>query len=345
MKQPRITTLWPRRCALLCWAVATIALSACRHGNAPIALSGEAQGSYYSILYYDAEGRHFDHAIDSLFNAFDNEVSLWVEGSLLRRVNDNRDSVVSPLFADILQKSIDINRYTDGAFDCRIGRLVQLWGFSFRHRKMLDDDSLSMLLAAARQPVLLLGDSDRWIVRKALETELDFNAIAQGYASDLIADYLSRQGVENFLVDVGGEVVARGTKSDGSAWRVGIERPAANRLSRQEVALAIALRDCAVVTSGSYRKYYERNGVRYSHTIDPVTGHPVTHSLLSVSVVDSTAWRADALATAFMVMGVDSAMRFIERKEPSLPVLFIYDSAGQQYCKSTPTFDELIIME
>ena len=315
----------------------------CRRTDQPIAIRGEAQGSYYSILYYDAEERHFDQAIDSLFKAFDNEVSLWVEHSLLRRVNDNRDSVVTSLFADILQKSIDMNRYTDGAFDCRIGRLVQMWGFSFRHRTLVDADSMALLLAAARQPVTLRNDGDRCVLQKAPETELDFNAIAQGYMSDLIGEYLTAQGIENFLVDVGGEVLAHGSKPDGSAWRVGIERPAEERYSQQEVALAIALRDRSVVTSGSYRKFYERDGVRYSHTIDPTTGYPVTHSLLSVSVVDSTAWRADALATAFMVMGVDSALRFIAQHEPTLPVLFIYDEQGTQRCQSTPSFDSLVI--
>lgn len=327
---------------LVLFAVAVLA-AACRPDNRLISIQGEAQGSYYSIRYYDAESRRFDVAIDSLLNAFDSEVSLWVDGSLLRRVNDNCDSVVSPLFADILEKSLAIGDYTDGAFDCRIGRLVQMWGFSFRQRKMLAEDSLALLLAAARQPVTLSCVDERRVVHKSPETELDFNAIAQGYASDLIGAYLLRQGVEHFLVDVGGEVVAHGSKPDGSAWRVGIERPAADRLSRQEVALAIKLRDCSVVTSGSYRKYYERDGVRYSHTIDPATGRPVTHSLLSVSVVDSTAWRADALATAFMVMGVDSAMRFIALHEPSLPVLFIYDKEGEQFSLATPAFESMIL--
>ena len=331
------------RLVLLLLTVA-VATAACRHDQRPIVLSGNVQGSYYSIQYYDAEGRSFEQPIDSLFQAMDNAVSLWIGNSLLRRVNDNRDSMVSPLFADILQKSIDMNRYTDGAFDCRIGRLVQMWGFSFREQQVLPDDSVALLLSAARQPVsLTVADNGAYIVHKHPVTEMDFNAIAQGCMSDMSGEYLLQQGVMNFLVDVGGEVLAHGCKPDGSAWCVGIERPADNRYNEQEVALAIALRDLSVVTSGSYRKYYERDGVRYSHTIDPATGHPVAHSLLSVSVVDSTAWRADALATAFMVMGVDSALHFIECKEPTLPVLFIYDSAGQQYCKSTPSFDSLIL--
>ena len=327
---------------ILATVILVVAAVGCHRTDQPIAIRGEAQGSYYSILYYDAKGRHFDQAIDSLFNAFDKEVSLWVKESLLQRVNSNRDSVVSPLFADILQKSIDMNRYTGGAFDYRIGRIVQLWGFSIRTQTALSEDSLSSMLAAARQPVTLQKNSNSWLLHKARETELDFNAIAQGYMSDRIGVFLTSNGIENFLIDVGGEVLAHGEKPDGSPWRVGIERPAKKRYDKQEVALAIALRNQSVVTSGSYRKFYERDGIRYSHTIDPSTGRPVTHSLLSVSVVDSTAWRADALATAFMVMGVDSALHFIAHHDPALPVFFIYDSAGQQYCKSTPSFEKII---
>lgn len=333
------------RCRIAALTIATMltVLAGCRNGNTPIVINGEAQGSYYHIQYYDAAERSYETEIDSLLQAFDREVSLWKEESLLRRVNDNRDSIVSPCFADILQKSLDINQYTDGAFDCRIGRLVQLWGFSFRTKKTLSEDSIAWMLAAAREPITLANVGNSRVLRKSPATELDFNAIAQGYMSDIIGRYLKAQGIENFLVDIGGEVLAHGSKPDGSPWRVGIEQPASSRYSTQEVALAIALRDLSVVTSGSYRKYYERDGIRYSHTIDPATGRPVTHSLLSVSVVDSTAWRADALATAFMVMGVASALRFIERKEPTLPAFFIYDSAGQQYCISTPSFDSLII--
>lgn len=328
---------------LLSVVALTLTLTSCKGNHQPIRLEGKAQGSYYSILYYDSQRRHLDQSIDSLLKAFDQEVSLWEEGSLLRRVNSNHDSVVTPLFADILQKSLDIQQYTSGAFDCRIGRLVQAWGFSFSQQESLNDTLIGHLLAAARQPVTRTTRADGQVcIRKAAETEIDFNAIAQGYASDLIATYLLQHGITDFLVDVGGEVVAHGCKKDGSDWCVGIERPAANRYDTPEVALAIGLRNRSVVTSGSYRKYYERDGVRYSHTIDPATGRPVTHSLLSVSVVDSNAWRADALATAFMVMGVDSAWHFIERNEPLLPVLFIYDSAGEQHSKATPAFEAMI---
>jgi len=147
-------------------------------------------------------------------------------------------------------------------------------------------------------------------------------------------------------VDIGGEVISRGKKPDGSLWSVGIEKPAQNKYSEPEVEIAIALLNQSVVTSGSYRKYYEKNGVKYSHTIDPSTGRPVQHSLLSVSVVDQYAWRADALATSFMVMGLQQSLRFIEEHsgDPQVQkVYFIYNENGEMKTYATKEFKKLII--
>ncbi len=294
----------------------------------PVHFFGEAQGTYYSVQYYDRHGRDLQPQVDSLLHAFDLTASLWVDSSLLRRLNANTTDSVDALFTALLEHSLTINAYTGGAFDPRIGRIVQAWGFSFRQQQEPDSTELAAMLRAARGSVSI--DNGR-LVKEDPATELDFNAIAQGYAVDLLAAMLERYGITNYLIDVGGEVIARGGKTDGSPWRVGIERPSADSISAPVVERAVELRDNAIVTSGSYRKYYERDGIRYSHTIDPATGRPVQHSLLSVSVVDSLCWRADAMATAYMVMGLDSAKRFIAA-HPNGPgtkeVYFIYDSCG-----------------
>lgn len=309
----------------------------------PIVLSGEAQGTFYSVQYYDPQGRNLQHAIDSIFADFDLTASLWVDSSLLRRINRNETDTVNALFASLLQKSIDINRYTNGAFDCRIGRLVQLWGFSFKQREEPDSIRLEQLLQAAHADVNL--ETGR-IVKQDTATEIDFNAIAQGYTSDMIGAYLENLGITNYLINVGGEVLAHGIKADGNLWNIGVERPAANQFSAPEVQTAVRLDNLALVTSGNYRKFYEKDGVKYSHTIDPSTGRPVSHSLLSVSVVDSCAWRADAMATAYMVMGLDSALAFIRQHhgEPGTEaVYFIYDDNGEMQTYATPEFEELRI--
>lgn len=330
--------------------LAILAFTACRHhADEPFRLSGEAQGTYYSIIYYDDQGRDLSDQIKPFLDDFDQTASLWVESSLLRRTNSNATDTVSPLFADLFQLSDSIRRYTHGAFDCRVGRLVQAWGFSFRQREDLDPATLDSLLRSARSNVWLdtTASHDILIRKEDPATELDFNAIAQGYSVDLLAEWFEHGlGIHNFLIDIGGEVIAKGHKPSGETWSVGIERPAADCYDPPEVETAIRLEDASVVTSGNYRKYYERDGVRYSHTIDPATGRPVQHSLLSASVVSRQSWYADAMATAFMVMGLDRALQFIA-DHPDNPdiqaVFFIYDDNGTYRTLATPAFEKLRI--
>ena len=312
---------------LVTLSAVALLLGAC-HRQEPVRLAGEAQGTYYSIQYFAPEQRNLQPQIDSLLQAFDRSASLWVDSSLLRRINDGQTDTLDDILSFLLQNSLRIMDYTDSAFDIRVGRLVQTWGFSFKQRSEPDSTTLAALLRAAHSPV---GYANGRFFRHNPDTELDFNAIAQGYASDLVARLLDGYGIDSYLVDIGGEVISRGLKPDGKPWRVGIERPAEDRYSEPVVQTAITLTDASVVTSGSYRKYYEKGGVRYSHTIDPATGRPVQHSLLSVSVVEDQCWLADAMCTAYMVMGLDSARRFIAA-HPDGPgtaaVYFIYDSCG-----------------
>lgn len=324
-----------------------ILLTSCHHAPQPISFNGEAQGSYYSISYYDDAHRDLQHSVDSILDDFDQTASLWVEQSMIRRINSNTDSLINPVFADLLLKSLAINQYSEGAFDCRIGKLVQAWGFSFKQREPLDDHKIDSLLALSRGNIAIdtNENGELYIRKENPQTEIDFNAIAQGYASDIVAAYLESQGISSYLVDIGGEVVAHGTKANGDPWIVGVERPAENKYQSPEIELAIGLQDLSIVTSGNYRKYYEKDGIKYSHTIDPETGRPVEHSLLSVSVIDSSAWRADAMATAFMVMGLEKAKAFIESHPNDMPtqaVLFIYNDTDGYKTYATPQFKKMI---
>ena len=326
-------------------------LGACHRSGRPVTLQGETQGTYYSIIYFDPGQRNLQPQVDSLLQLVDRTASLWNEHSLIRRINSGQDSLITPLFHDLVDKASTIRHYTHGAFDCRIGTLVSLYGFGFKRRADIRPGQIDTLMAQLTPQAYTLiphpsaDGSTPYILRRNTPFEFDFNAIAQGYTSDLLAAMLDSLGIHNYLVDIGGEVIAKGSKPGGTPWTVGIERPAENKYSSPEIETAIALRNQSVVTSGNYRKYYEQDGIRYSHTIAPATGLPVSHTLLSVSVVSAASWYADAMATAFMVMGLDKALQFIN-DHPDNPdiqaAFFIYDDHGKYRTHATPAFQALI---
>lgn len=301
---------------------------------------GEAQGTYYAVTYYDTLGRNFQSQIDSLLEDFDQTASLWVENSLLRRINSNQTSELNPLMMDMLDKSLKISELTEGYFDITVGKLVKAWGFSFSDPTTLDSsmvDSLMQYVGYGKVQVV-----DGILKKEHPEIELDFNAIAQGYSSDMMAHFLSSKGICNYLVDIGGEVIARGCKPNGDHWVVGIEKPAEDKYSTQKVDVKINLDNMSVVTSGNYRKYYESNGVKYSHTINPFTGFPVSHTLLSVSVLSANAWEADAMATAFMVMGLEKSLEFLKNNS-GYDAYFIYNDNGEYKTYATEGFKNIIV--
>ena len=327
-------------------ALTLLLATACTHHEKPLRLQGEAQGTYYNIAYYDPQHRNLQPQVDSMLGAFDQTASLWVENSIIRKANRHEDTEINAVFEELLCRSLQMEEYTHGAFNCKIGSLVNLYGFGFKNRDNITVHQVDSLLALIRHGECYIDDTHtttRLILSQGIE--LDFNAIAQGYAVDLLARMFDQKGIDNYLIDVGGEVIARGCKPDGSSWAVGIERPAKDKYSSQEIETAIALDNQSVVTSGNYRKYYEQDGIRYSHTIDPSTGRPVSHSLLSVSVVSHEAWYADAMATAFMVMGLEKSLQFIH-DHPDNPdiqaVFFIYDDHSTYKTHATPEFQKLI---
>jgi len=285
-------------------------LASCGKQPEKVVLQGLAQGSYYAVTYYDEQNRNFQREIDSIFHAVDMSVNLWVDSSIISKVNRNEEVALDSIFIDnfnIAQKAALIS---DGYFDPTISPIVAAWGFSYK-----SGDSLTpQLIDSLRQLVDYrnIRIENGKVVKENPAMTLDFNAIAQGYTSDLIARFLESRGVKNFLVDTGGEIMARGEKPDGSPWIVGIEKPAKNMDSERIVQTRIALRDKGLVTSGSTRKYVERNGKRYSHCINPKTGYPVEHQLLSVTVMAENSVWADALASICMVMGMELSLPLIQ---------------------------------
>lgn len=273
-------------------------------------LQGMAQGSYYAVTYYDGQNRNFQREIDSIFHAVDLSVNLWVDSSIISKVNRNEDVTLDKIFIDNFNIAQEAARLSEGFFDPTISPIVAAWGFSYKSGDSLTPqliDSLKALVDYRK-----VGIEAGKVVKENPNITLDFNAIAQGYTSDLIAAFLESKGIKDFLVDTGGEIMARGCKPDGQPWIVGIEKPADNWDSERIVQARIALRDKGLVTSGSTRKYVERNGRRYSHCIDPTTGFPVEHNVLSVTVLAANSVWADALASICMVMGMERSLPLIE---------------------------------
>jgi thiamine biosynthesis lipoprotein len=322
----------------------SFSLISCSPAEKKVMFQGQTQGTYYAVTYFDTEGRNFQEQIDSILRAFDLSVSMWVPESIISRINGG-DSLVQPddWFIDIFKRSQEIAAKTGGAFDCTVGPLVDAWGFGFKGKIKMDQAKVDSLLQYVDYRKVELDDRSRIIKPDGIR--FDFNAIAQGYAVDVLGNYLALQGIRNYLVDIGGEVLGKGGKPDGQPWLVGIEDPTADSLSDRSINTRVKLMNKAMATSGNYRKYYEENGIRYSHAIDPHTGYPVRHSLLSVSVLADDCATADGYATAFMVMGFGKARAYVEN-EPGLEAFFIVDGgSGTFQTYATKGLEEIIKKE
>lgn len=327
----------------LFWFLALLLLISCTRKPQKTIITGEAQGTYYQVTYIDDSNRNFSKEIDSLLRTLDHSVSLWDDSSIISRINRNEKGVkLDSIFRVIFTKSMEVAKRTEGAFNPCVGPLVKAWGFHRKQGKLPDSVLIAELLKHIDyRKIWLQGDS---IVKSDTNIELDFNAIAQGYSADLVASFLREKGISSYLVDIGGEVVAGDMKPDGSLWRVGIEKPSDSASSEREIETVVEIANKAIATSGTYRKYRLENGRRYSHTIDPQTGFPVNHSLLSVSVVANDGITADAYATAFMVMGAEKAWRFIrDNKDLGLEAYFILDDNKSNFrIIQTPGFVDML---
>ena len=316
-------------------------LVSCEKQPKKIILQGLAQGSYYAITYYDEQGRNFQYEIDSIFHAVDMSVNLWVDSSVISKVNRNENVTLDSIFIDNFRIAQKAARLSDGYFDPTISPIVAAWGFSYKNGDCITPqliDSLKQLVDYRKVRI-----EDGKVIKENSAIQLDFNAIAQGYTSDLIASFLESRGIKNYLVDTGGEIMARGGKPNGQPWIVGIEKPAENWDSERTLQTRIALRDKGLVTSGSTRKYVERDGKRYSHCINPKTGYPVEHQLLSTTVLaDNSVW-ADALASICMVMGMEQSLPIIESLDGVEAYYIFVNEESELETFATEGFQKLIV--
>lgn len=301
---------------------------------------GMVQGTYYHIIVYAQSDEGLQKSFDSIFTLVDNSVSLWVENSLINQVNRNENPKLNQVFIENFNAAKRLYTLTEGALDVTIGALVREYGFTTKQKTTLSQAQIdSMMRYVGLNKVGLQGDR---IVKQYNETFLDFNAIAQGYTTDKIAEELNKRNIKSYLVDVGGEVYAKGEKPNGEKWSVAIETPAQTKDAERSYDVAILLKDESIVTSGSYRKFYEENGVKYSHTIDPTTGKPIKHSLLSASVVANDATTADGLATMCMVLGLEKSKEFLEKHKEYSAYLIYSDDKGAMQVWYSDNFEKYI---
>jgi len=291
-----------------------------------LTLAGKTMGTTYNIVYLDETNRDFQTSIDSLLVVFNQSLSTYVPDSELSKFNlgDTLDFKL-PYFLPVLKSSKTVFEKTGGAFDPTVGPLVNVWGFGPGGPELKDSTDINLLLKLVGFNKIEFDEKQ--LRKKVPGIYLDFSAIAKGYGVDVVGEFLIRKGLENFLIEIGGELVARGVNEKGELWKVGVNRPE-ETANASELISIIALQDRGMATSGNYRNYYVRDSVKISHTINPATGYPVNHNLLSATVLAKDCMTADAYATALMVMGTEKAIALdIALKE--IEVFLVYsDSIG-----------------
>lgn len=289
-------------------------------------INGTAFGTLYSVTYLGNASADLPRQIDSILHELNTTFSIFDSTSLLSRINTNENPTVNEDFTKVFSTALAIYQQTDGAFDCTIQPLIDLWGFGRNGQKhVVDNDQIDSVKAyMGCEKVHLQGQH---IIKDDPRIQLNFNAIAKGYAVDRIADFIQSQGYRDCIVEIGGEIVARGSKN-GKDWTVGIQIPTETADGPIDSKESFKLCERAVATSGSYRNFFEQNGIKYTHILNPATGCPEQTNLLSVSVIAPDCVTADAYATAFMVLGLERSLQIIHA-HPELEAYFIYDENGK----------------
>lgn len=284
-------------------------------------------GTVYKVTYqYD---QNLKKEIEAELKKVDHSLSPFNDKSVISLVNHNESTATDSLFTNVFQLAKQISKETGGAFDITVAPLVNAWGFGFKKSILLDSLTVDSLRQFVGHQLVELKDGQ--ISKKDPRTMLDCSAIAKGFGVDVVAHLLQSKGIKNFMVDIGGEVVVKGDNSKMKPWRIGINKPIDDSLSvNQELQTILEISDIGMATSGNYRNFYYKGGKKYAHTIDPRTGYPVQHNILSSTVVAKDCATADAYATAFMVLGLDSA-KAICASHPELDAYFICAGEGDKY--------------
>lgn len=282
-------------------------------------------GTLYHVTYQS--DKDLKTEIEKTLKEVDTSLSMFNKASLLSRINNGEQVKADPLVTDVFTTGQRVAKQTEGAFDMTVAPLVNAWGFGFKHKQKIDDatvDSLRQFIGYKKMHL------ENGFIKKEANVTLDCGAVAKGYGCDRVARMFDRKGVRNYLIEIGGEIVLKGESPQHKKWRVGISKPIDDSLDiRGDLQTILHMTNRSMATSGNYRNFYYKDGKKVAHTIDPRTGYPVQHSLLSATVITKRCAAADAYATAFMVMGVDEAEDFVDA-HPGIEAYFIYaDEKGE----------------
>ena len=303
--------------------------------------SGLIFGTSYNIKYQCDS--NLVKGIEEELKRVDNSLSTFNEKSIITAVNQNKEVVLNDMFLSVYKKAMEVSENTDGAFDITVAPLVNAWGFGFKNGINPEKAQVdSLLQIVGYKKVELKGDR---VVKQDPRIMLDCSAIAKGFGVDVIANYLRNLGVKNFMIEIGGEIVTSGINEQRLPWKIGVTKPTDDPLGDAggELMTVMNVTDKAMATSGNYRNFYYKGGKKYAHTIDPKTGYPVQHSLLSATVIARDCATADAYATSFMVMGLEKAKKFLEQ-HPELMAYFIYsDEKGENAVWFSPSLKDKIV--
>jgi thiamine biosynthesis lipoprotein len=283
------------------------------------AYQGEAQGTTFSIKY-DYPNHDFEDEFDSILNSMDLHFSTYLEGSMISQINgSDKPVMVDELFIDLWEKCWDINITTNGYFDPTLEPVLAIYNFDNNQELYVDSTVVEEALKLTGMHLVRIQNNE--LTKKNKDVKLNFNAVAQGYSVDVVAEFLERKNATNYMVEIGGELRVKGVNDKNKPWTIGIDKPLLNQ--PRELLLKTSLRDMSLATSGNYRKFKTINGGNFGHIINPKTGYAEQSTVLSVSVLARSCYRADAMATAFMNMQVNNIIE-MERDDPDLSVIVIY---------------------
>ena len=286
---------------------------------------GMVFGTFYKITYQ--HDKNLQKEIEAQLKSVNDALSMFDKKSIITAVNNNEQVKLNDMFVNVFKLAQSISEDTDGAFDITVAPLVNAWGFGYKSGALPSQQDIDSIRAfVGYQKVKLSGMR---IQKEDARLTLDCSAIAKGYGTDVVARYFLREGIKNFMVEIGGEIVTHGVNPKRQQWSIGIEKPVEDSLAmKSELQTVLRVDDIAMATSGNYRNFYYKDGKKYAHTIDPKTGFPVQHNILSATVLAKQCAVADAYATAFMVMGLEKSKEVLARHK-DLKAYLIYDDNGK----------------